>query len=87
MRCDSILEKVKLIPKDSDNVSIYKRIVSTLSDLKVYIDFYLDKVYDSKSYVENDIMFNKYLAILNGIKNILKTLKDSLYDEEKEDDK
>ena len=84
MKCDSIIEKIKLIPKDNDNVNIYKRIINTLSDLKVYVEFYLDKVFSSKSFLENDTMFNKYLAILNGVKNIMKTI-DSNIEEEKDD--
>ena len=76
MACDTILEKIKMIPIDNDNADIYKRISTTLTDLKSYIEFYLDKVFNNKSLLENDIMFNKYLAILNGIKNVLKTVQE-----------
>ena len=88
MSCDSIIEKLKMVPKTTDNVNIYKRVVNTLFDLKSYIEFYLDKVFDSKSFLENDIMFNKYLGILNGVKNVLKTVqevKEKEEDENKDD--
>ena len=88
MSCDSIIEKLKMVPKTIDNVNIYKRVVNTLFDLKSYIEFYLDKVFDSKSFLENDIMFNKYLGILNGVKNVLKTVqevKEKEEDENKDD--
>ena len=89
MTCDSIIEKLKMIPKDIDNVNIYKRIMNTLLDLKAYIEFYLERVYDSKSFLENDVMFTKYLGILNGVKNVLKTLEEYKKDDDndKKDDK
>ena len=69
--CDNIIEKINNINKDTENIKVLQRIACTLSDLKYYISFYLDNNYKNKSYYENDIMFNKYLAILNGVKNVL----------------
>lgn len=75
MHCDNIIEKLNAIPKETENNEILGRLISTLSDLKVYIEFYLSNSYNDKSYIENDIMFNKYLNILNGVKNIIKDIK------------
>lgn len=69
--CDNIIEKINNINKDTESIKVLQRIACTLSDLKYYISFYLDNNYKNKSYYENDIMFNKYLSILNGVKNVL----------------
>ena len=73
--CDSIIDKIDDIPKMEENKDILKRVVRTLSDLKVYIRYHLTKNFDEKSYIENDILFNKYLSILNGIKNVIKEIE------------
>lgn len=73
--CDSIIDKIDDIPKMEETKDILKRVVRTLSDLKVYIRYHLTKNFDEKSYIENDILFNKYLSILNGIKNVIKEIE------------
>ena len=75
MNCDSIIEKLNDIPKEIDNNAIVGNVISSLSDLKSYIEYYLANNFNNRTFIENDIMFNKYLSILNGIKNVIKDIQ------------
>lgn len=58
--------------------------LNTLYDLKDMIATYMNYLFDSKTYVENDIMFNRYLTVLNTIKNATDELCDIKSDEIKQ---
>ena len=58
----------------SDSIQINK-IIKILLDLKSMISFYILNIYDIKSFFENDIVFNRYLVIFNGIKKAMTTIK------------
>ena len=80
---DTIIEKLKSVSITEENSEVLKHIISSLTDLKSYATFYLTNRYDNRSYIDNDSMFHKYLAILNGIKNVLKDVRsESCKDEE-----
>lgn len=69
-KCTTLIEKFnQLTEEENDDFKpAVKRILTILYDLKEFISYYLLKVYDKTSYIENDINFNRYLSILNGIK-------------------
>lgn len=94
--CGDLIEKINMVDKSSAAMSpIIKNVMSSLMDFQVYIQYYLTDVYATKSYIENDIEFNKYLQVFNGIKNIIiqlddvisKQQKNTTVDEEKKEDK
>lgn len=70
--CDDILTKISTITNYSDASGILRRVVNMTNDLKKYIEFYLTNTYNTKSYIDNVVNFQKYLTILNGIRNVLK---------------
>ena len=70
--CDDILTKISTITNYSDASGILRRVVNMANDLKKYIEFYLTNTYNTKSYIDNVVNFQKYLTILNGIRNVLK---------------
>jgi hypothetical protein len=77
--CDVIIDKFNSVSSDMDKVSIQvKRTLSILFNLKQMINDYFLNIFDSKTYIENDIMFNRYLSILNNVKNVTKGM-DSIY--------
>lgn len=79
--CDSIINKFNDIGSELEEVSTQiKKILSILFNLKQMIDDYLMNIYKTKSYIENDIVFNRYLSILNSVKNIVKEI-DKYYDD------
>ena len=69
--CNNIIDKLNTISGNIDTINPQiKRTMSVLFELKEMIDDYFNNLFDSKTYIENDIMFNRYLSILNSIKNI-----------------
>lgn len=76
-KCNILIDKFNQITDDGndDFKPVVKRILTVLYDLKEYISYYLLNVYDSNSYIENDINFNRYLSVLNGIKHITEELQ------------
>lgn len=82
--CDYVIDKLNNI-SDADmeeyGVQI-RKVLSVLFDLKQMISDYATKLYASKSYIENDIMFNRYLSILNTVKNITSDIRKSYKSDE-----
>ena len=82
--CDYVIDKLNNI-SDADLEEYGVQVRKTLSmlfDLKQMVSDYATKLYDSKSYIENDIMFNRYLSILNTVKNITSDIRKSYKTEE-----
>jgi cobalamin biosynthesis protein CobT len=74
--CSSIIERLNDVALELiDEYPQLKKISSVLYELKDMISFYILNIYDTKSFFENDIVFNRYLLILNGIKGVLTTIK------------
>lgn len=79
--CDDIIDKVNSISKEFEEASEeLKRIVNTLFATKKMISDYLLHIFDSKSYVENDVRYTEYLAIVNAVKNIIKDFEKGVED-------
>ena len=69
-RIDQIIKKYDAISLEFEDYGhIVKKSLDILNELKSYISVYLLELFDSNSYIENDIMFNRYLIVLNTIKN------------------
>ena len=84
--CDDILTKIATVTNYNDASGVLRRVVNMTNDLKKYIEFYLTNTYNTKSYIDNVVNFQKYLTILNGIRNVLKdtsegTAKDNKIEE------
>ena len=69
--CDELLDRINNLDYTEDSLPIMTRITYALYDLKKYISEYIISVYPRKSYIENDIAFNRFLMILNSVKDIL----------------
>jgi hypothetical protein len=65
--CDDLLEKLNAISVDEDSNDFINRMSTSLFDLRTYIADYLIYSFSQKSFVENDIMFNRFLAIINSM--------------------
>lgn len=76
-KCNTLIDKFNQITDDGneDFNPVIKRILTVLYDMKEYVSYYLLNVYDNNSYIENDINFNRYLSVLNGIKHITEELQ------------
>lgn len=88
MTSDNIVNKIGDVPKNSDNVEVMKRIMKICIELKDSIEHYILNNFNISSYIDNLIMFKKYLTILNSIKktmaDIEKEMVDKLGDNAKE---
>lgn len=79
--CDNVIEKINTVSKDYPEINDQlKRVVNILfTNKKMIADYYLH-IFDSKSYLENDNMYNYYLSVLNTVKNVTKELKNGYND-------
>ena len=69
--CDDILERINKLDVNEDNLETISRISTALYDIKIYISDYLTMVFPTKSYVENDVTFVRFLTIIKSITEIL----------------
>ena len=69
--CDELLDRINNLEFTEDSLPIMTRITYALYDLKKYISEYIISIFPRKSYIENDIAFNRFLMILNSVKDIL----------------
>ena len=77
-RCDQIIEKYDTLGVEyEDLMEPIKHSLGALYSIKENISYWLLYLFDSKSYMENDIMFNRLLVAMNQIKMITKAMRDS----------
>ena len=69
--CDELLDRINNLEFTEDSLPVMNRITYALYDLKKCWSEYIISVYPRKSYIENDIAFNRFLMILNSVKDIL----------------
>lgn len=70
-KCESLIDKYNQVGTDNEKLAKpIKRILNCLYDLKTMTSDYLLNIFDSSSYIENDITFNGYLSQLNAIRLI-----------------
>jgi hypothetical protein len=65
--CDDISRKINDLPLEEDSIAFVSKISATVSDLKKYISDYLTYTFSQKSFIENDIMFNRFLSIIQSV--------------------
>lgn len=72
--CDDLTEKINDINTDQDNLELVTRVSMTMYSLKQYISDYVSNVFASKSYIENDVQFNRFLSIVKSVTSIINDL-------------
>lgn len=82
--CNTVADKINTMVIDDDDAKLQiRRAGSMMFDLGRMVSDYFLKIFDSKSYEENDIMFNRFLAFLNGINGLTEDLKKLYKDDSK----
>ena len=71
---NTIIDRIGNISINNKNSSIINFISRNLADLRTMIVDYLDDVYSTKSYTENSITYNRFIAVLHGINKMLEEL-------------
>lgn len=75
-KSDILIDKFNSIDEDDDEFNpVVKRIIKILYDIKEYSSYYILNIFDSKSYIENSVVFKRHLSVLNGIKLIVKEME------------
>ena len=77
--CDDISKRLNDLDTDESNIDIISRVSDSMNILKKYIQDYLIGSFAKKSYVENDIMYNRFLSIISSLTDVL----DQLFNREK----
>ena len=68
--CNILIQNTGYFPNTLNSQDIIQRLIESLTSFKNFINYYLSYIYSTKSYIENNIEYNKYLQVLNGIKII-----------------
>lgn len=71
---NTIIDRIGNISVNNKNSSIINFISRNLADLRTMVVDYLDDVYSTKSYTENSITYNRFVAVLHGINKMLEEL-------------
>ena len=71
---DDLIERISNIDYSEMNITYMLKINNTLYDLKQYVSDYMIHVFPTKSYYENDVMFNRFLLQVNSISAILEKI-------------
>ena len=69
-----IIDRLSSIPIREDITFVVDYVSTTLSNLRDMVVDYINEVYKTKSYTENLINYNRFLATLEGINKILEEI-------------
>lgn len=64
---DDILNRINNMDIDEDTLDVMSRVTITLCNLKDELANYFIHIFNLRSYLENDIKFNEFLAILKAV--------------------
>jgi len=84
---DDMLNKINDISPDEDTLVPLTKVSSFMYSLKVNMADYIEKTFPFKSFIENDIMYNRYLTIIQSITNVLDTLTKEVEEKLQKEDK
>ena len=81
-----LLNRLNTFDTDESNMVIISRVSNTLYDLKGYVSDYILYDIPIKSYYDNEVMYNRFLAVINSIASVIDKYDKKLEkDEEKYD--
>ena len=70
----SIIDRIGDVNVAEENIGIIEYVSNTLANLKDMLSDYMNTVYKTKSYFENSINYNRFLAVLGGINKVLEEM-------------
>ena len=71
---NSIIDKITSANLSEENTTTIDFVSNNLNNLRNMLIDYMNDVYKTKSYTENLIIYNRYLAALNAINKILEEM-------------
>lgn len=69
-----IIDRISSVSVDENNINTIEYISTNLSKMRTMLSDYIDGVYQTKSYIENSINYNRFLAVLGGINKMLEEI-------------
>lgn len=73
--CNDILTKITNIDTENINIRVISKITKSLASLKEYLNDYITYQFDHKSFIENDIILDRFIITFSTISNILDSIK------------
>lgn len=70
-----IIDRIGDASINEENIAVVEFISENLSRLRTMLTDYIESVYAGKSYIENAVTFNRFLATLNGINKMLEQIE------------
>ena len=88
----STLVRINDISKTNENINVLKFITEKLLELREMIDFNITTAYQTRTYIENNIIYQQCIVTLNAIAEIIDNIpkldgRDDSEEEESEEDK
>lgn len=83
----STLVRINDIPKSEDNIDVLKFVTDKLLELQDMVNFNVTTAYATRTYIENNIIYQQCIATLNAIADIIENIpkpNGELQDEEDE---
>ena len=79
--------KINDVNPDEDNLEAIYRVTSGLYSLRDYVGDYIKSIFPMKSYIENDIAYNRFLTIIQSITQVINTLASEIEEKVQKDNK
>ena len=79
--------KINDVNPDEDNLEAIYRVTSGLYSTKEYVGDYIKNIFPMKSYIENDIAYNRFLTIIQSITQVINTLASEIEEKIQKDSK
>lgn len=73
--CNDMLQKISNINTENINIKIITKITKALSSLREYLNDYVTYQFDHKSFIDNDIILDRFLLTFSTISSILDSIK------------
>lgn len=70
----STLVRINDISKSNDNINILKFVTEKLLELREMIDYNITTAYSTRTYIENNIIYQQCIATLNAIASIIENI-------------
>lgn len=68
------IDRIGDVVVSEEDIEILEYVSTNLFNLKDMISDYINSVYQTKSYIENSINYNRFIAVLNGICRVLEEM-------------
>ena len=84
-KCDNITKLIIEIPKTDETIKLIDYVNNTIMDLKTYLNDYVVNTYDSCTYLQNTVNFQKFLTVFDSIRAIFEDIKSGTTDTTEEE--